>query len=90
MKQIVLSILISCFTAFVFSQNVEGIVLDEYNESIPHVFIKNISNNQQVLTELNGTFKIKAAVEDSVIFRFSNYATDTLIVSQKSLDKKLL
>lgn len=89
MKQIVLSILISCFTAFVFSQNVEGIVLDEYNESIPHVFIKNISNNQQVLTELNGTFKIKAAVEDSVIFRFSNYATDTLIVSQKSLDKNI-
>ncbi len=89
MKQIVLSILISCFTAFVFSQNVEGIVLDEYNESIPHVFIKNISNNQQVLTELNGTFKIKAAVKDSVIFRFSNYATDTLIVSQKSLDKNI-
>ena len=89
MKQIVLSILISCFTAFVFSQSVEGIVLDEYNESIPHVFIKNISNNQQVLTDLNGSFKIKAGLADSVIFRFSNYATDTLIICEKSIEKNI-
>ena len=89
MKQIILSILISFFTAFVFSQSIEGAVIDEYNESIPHVFIKNISNNQQVLTDLNGSFKIKATLKDIIIFRFSNYATDTLVVSEKDLKNSL-
>lgn len=89
MKQIILSILISFFTAFVFSQSIEGTVLDEYNESIPHVFIKNISNNQQVLTDLNGAFKIKATLKDIIIFRFSNYATDTLVISEKDLKNPL-
>jgi Fe(3+) dicitrate transport protein len=89
MKKIILSILISCVTVFAFSQNIGGTVVDEYNESIPHVFIKNISNNQQVLTDLNGSFKIKAGLADSVIFRFSNYATDTLIIGEKSIEKNI-
>jgi len=85
MKKIILSILISCVTVFAFSQNIVGTVVDEYNESIPHVFIKNITNNQQVLTDLNGLFKIKAKLQDSIIFRFSNYATDTLIITENNL-----
>ena len=85
MKYVILSILIFCLTAFTFSQNVEGTVTDESNESIPHVFIKNTTNNHQVLSDLNGAFKIKAAIKDVIIFRFSNYAIDTLIVTEKNL-----
>jgi len=89
MREILFSIFICCFAIHTFSQSVEGKVVDEFNERIPHVLVKNITNNHQVLSDLNGSFKLKSSINDTLIFRFSNCATDTLIINEKDLNSPI-
>lgn len=75
----------TCFITFVFSQNITGKVTDEFNVSIPGVFIKNQTNNQQILTDANGGFLLKANKNDIVTFEFQGYQKMDTIISEEML-----
>jgi len=76
------------FCTTLFSQSLEGIVLNEYDEAVISVNIVNLSNNKHAHSDIEGKFELtKTQVGDTLQFSHLYFETKNFVV--KSLDEKI-
>lgn len=83
---------LSLFPIFVFSQNdsiVNGKIVSNANE-VEGILVKNISNNQEVLTQRGGYFSIFGKKKDTLIFSAFNLKAETHIITDKDFGENLV
>ncbi|MBB6236020.1 TonB-linked SusC/RagA family outer membrane protein [Pedobacter sp. AK013] len=69
---------------------VSGTVLDENNQPIPGVGIKNVTSGKGVVTDVTGKFSIEANVGDVIRISYIGYITQNItIANQTTLNVKL-
>jgi Fe(3+) dicitrate transport protein len=73
MTKYILLFSILYYSSIGFSQSLKGSISDEYGISLPNVLVKNYTNKQQVLTDLNGFFELKATTNDSIHIHLQGY-----------------
>lgn len=79
---------ISCILgSHLHAQLVKGVVKDDFGMGIPGALVQNLNQDQQVLTDVNGLFAIRAQVGDSLKFAFRNYTVEYLVLNQQHVDK---
>jgi hypothetical protein len=84
MKLIICQILLlcCCFTFLKAQTEVSGLVQDRNTRKVmEYVDVFNLSNKTQATTNARGEFKIKAALNDVLIFNLAGYKTDTLLLT---------
>ncbi|MEJ6776351.1 MAG: TonB-dependent receptor [Crocinitomicaceae bacterium] len=67
------------------AQSISGTIQDESKTSIPSVKIQNLTNKKYTRADLDGKFKIKAKLNDSVFFIAYGYDTTLIIVSAEDI-----
>jgi len=93
---LVLSVLAAASAAFQMSaQNktkitVEGVVIDENNESIPGAGVMVKGSTRGVITDIDGTFSINVSSTDFLEFSFLGYETKTFQANQCPAKVKLV
>jgi Fe(3+) dicitrate transport protein len=70
------------FACEIFSQSINGVIKDEFNIGLPNVFVKNVSNSRQCLTDLNGKFTIHASLGDSLRIKANGYTIENISISE--------
>lgn len=87
MKWLVYQIIfLFCCSAILKAQNqVSGLVQDRGTRKvINYVDVFNVTNKEQVVTNVKGEFKIKASLNDVLLFVAAGYKTDTLLLTSLS------
>ena len=66
------------FTNTIFSQQLTGKVVDESNEPLPYVFIKNMESGEKVSTDYDGIYSIKCDGLSTIVFTYMGYDNHTV------------
>ena len=66
------------FTQTTFSQQLTGKVVDESNEPLPYVFIKNMESGEKVSTDYDGIYSIKCDGLSTIVFTYMGYDNHTV------------
>lgn len=93
MKWIVYQMLfLFCFASVLKAQGqVSGLVQDRSTrKAINYVDVFNLNNKEQTATNAKGEFKIKASLNDVLIFTISGYKTDTLLLTNLNSVRRYL
>lgn len=80
------------FPIFVFSQNdsiVNGKIVSNANE-VEGILVRNISNNQEVVTQRGGYFSIFGKTKDTLIFSAFNLKAETHVITDKDFGENLV
>ena len=80
------------FPIFVFSQNdsiVKGKIISKANE-VEGILVKNVSNNEETLTQRGGYFLISAKKKDTLIFSAFNLKAESHVVTDKDFGENLV
>ena len=88
--KLLLTIFFILFVLVSNAQSIEGIILDTDGEYIPSVKLRNRTDGTFKLAGVDGQFKIKANVNDTIYFFTRGFDTTTLIVSNKNIGAKNL
>ena len=83
------------FTGFLFSQDIqekiiEGYIRNNNNFSIEGIHVLNNSNGEATITNPDGMFKIKARLNDEIIFSGIQFARKKIILNKELFDSVLL
>lgn len=78
------------FTSALFSQNLEGTVVNTNNQPLEYVGIFNKITGQHSHSDASGSFSLsKSNLKDSIYFSILGYKTKLLIISPDNLNKKV-
>ncbi|WP_295842810.1 hypothetical protein [uncultured Apibacter sp.] len=80
------------FTITIFSQDRKQIkgkvyILDQHYETVSGIYVKNISTNYTILTDITGNFTIPAQIGDPIMFQSYNIEKRTVLVTQEMFTK---
>lgn len=74
-------ILLGCISVLKAQTQISGLVQDRgTRKAIDYVDVFNLNNKAQTATNAKGEFKIKAALNDVLVFNIPGYKTDTLLL----------
>lgn len=82
MKNIVVVLLLLFFPTLIFSQTIEGKVVDEKGVALPGANILNTTLSTSSVSDLDGAFKLKANPGDNVKVSMIGFATKSIKASQ--------
>jgi Fe(3+) dicitrate transport protein len=89
MKRSILLIAFVLCSLSLFSQSVNGRVVDEAKIGIPRAFVKNTHTALQCLTDVDGRFKLKATVGDTLFVKCEEYTVQYIPVTSSVLQNGL-
>lgn len=81
MKNIYVVLSLLFFPIFAFSQTIDGKVVDEKGIELVGVNIANATQNSGTVSDLDGSFKIKANSGDKLVFSYIGYENTTVNAS---------
>ena len=81
MKNIYVVLSLLFFPIFAFSQTIDGKVVDEKGIELVGVNISNATQNSGTVSDLDGSFKIKANSGDKLVFSYIGYENTTVNAS---------
>ena len=83
------------FTGFLFSQDIQEKVIEGYirnnnNFSIEGIHVINNSNGEATITNTEGRFRIKASLNDEIVFSGIQFSRKKIILNKELFDSVLL
>ena len=90
-----LTLVILLSSGFLFSQDIqekiiEGYIRNNNNFSIEGIHVLNNSNGEATITNTDGRFKIKASLNDEIVFSGIQFARKKIILNKELFDSVLL
>ena len=90
-----LTLILLLFSGLLFSQDIqekiiEGYIRNNNNFSIEGIHVLNNSNGEATITNTDGKFKIKASLNDEIVFSGIQFARKKIILNRELFDSVLL
>ncbi|NQW26569.1 MAG: hypothetical protein HQ474_01545 [Flammeovirgaceae bacterium] len=84
-----LVVLIVTTSYLVYGQELQGVVLDEFHQPMPYVYIVNTTQQTGTISSDSGIFYIKATKDDTIRMTFIGYKPLILMVDEEIIQRQI-